>query len=161
ASVTWQVSADLSSIVAGLRAPLVQAPHPLAMAGGDQPSDWRPDPVGRLAATSASLAPGRVGHPAAAGRAAARGRTNHAHVRGVGQVTGRPYAASDPALLLWIHAVLLESTLIACELFGTAPAPADGDRYVAEMAVAAELVGVPAALVPSDVAGLRRYLSSV
>jgi uncharacterized protein (DUF2236 family) len=57
--------------------------------------------------------------------------------------------------------VLVESTLIACELFGTTPAPADGDRYVAEMAVAAELVGVPAALVPSDVAGLQRYLSSV
>jgi uncharacterized protein (DUF2236 family) len=57
--------------------------------------------------------------------------------------------------------VLVESTLSACELFGTARAPADRDRYVAEMAVAAELVGVPAAQVPSDVAGLQRYLSSV
>ena len=161
ASVTWQVSADLSAIVAGLRALLVQALHPLAMAGVDQHSDWRRDPVGRLAATSSYLATVRFGDRAAAERAAARVRKIHEHVRGVDQVTGRPYAASDPALLLWIHAVLLESTLIACELFGTAPAPADGDRYVAEMAVAAELVGVPAALVPSDVAGLQRYLSSV
>jgi uncharacterized protein (DUF2236 family) len=51
--------------------------------------------------------------------------------------------------------------MIACELFGTPPAAADCDRYVAEMTVAAELVGIPAALVPSDLAGLRRYLSSV
>src|SRR5215471_17520434 len=33
ASVTWRVSGDLSSIVAGLRALLVQALHPLAWAG--------------------------------------------------------------------------------------------------------------------------------
>jgi uncharacterized protein (DUF2236 family) len=51
--------------------------------------------------------------------------------------------------------------VVACELFGTPLAPADGDRYVTEMAVAAELVGIPSALVPLDLAGLRQYLSSV
>jgi uncharacterized protein (DUF2236 family) len=156
ASVTWRLSADLSSIVAGLRALLVQALHPLAMAGVDQHSDWRRDPVGRLAATSSYLATVSFGD-----RAAARVRRIHEHVRGTDPVTGRPYAASDPALLLWVHATLVESTMVACELFGTPLAPPDGDRYVAEMTVAAELVGIPAALVPSDLAGLRRYLSSV
>ena len=43
-SVTWRVSTDLSSPVAGLRALLMQALHPLAMAGVDQHSDWRRDP---------------------------------------------------------------------------------------------------------------------
>ena len=161
ASVTWRLSADLSSIVAGLRALLVQALHTLAMAGVDQHSDWRRDPVGRLAATSSYLATVSFGDRAAAGRAAARVRRIHEHVNGTDPVTGRPYAASDPALLLWVHATLVESTMVACELFGTPPAPADGDRYVAEMTVAAELVGIPAALVPSDLAGLRQYLSSV
>ena len=47
ASVAWRVSADLSSPVAGLRALHLQALHPLAMAGVDQHSDWRRDPVGR------------------------------------------------------------------------------------------------------------------
>ena len=56
ASVTWRVSADLASPVAGLRSLLMQALHPLAMAGVDQHSGWRRDPVGRLAATSAYLA---------------------------------------------------------------------------------------------------------
>jgi uncharacterized protein (DUF2236 family) len=38
ASVTWRMSADLASPVAGLRSLLMQALHPLAMAGVDQHS---------------------------------------------------------------------------------------------------------------------------
>ncbi len=45
ASVTWRVSADLASPVAGLRSLLMQALHPLAMAGVDQHSGWRRDPA--------------------------------------------------------------------------------------------------------------------
>jgi uncharacterized protein (DUF2236 family) len=161
ASVAWRVSTDLAAPVAGLRSLLIQALHPLAMAGVDQHSDWRRDPVGRLAATSSYLATVSYGDRAAAERAAARVRRIHEHVNGTDPVTGRPYAATDPALLLWVHATLVESTMVACELFGTPLAATDGDRYVAEMAVAAELVGIPAALVPLDLAGLRRYLSSV
>jgi uncharacterized protein (DUF2236 family) len=55
ASVTWRMSADLASPVAGLRSLLMQALHPLAMAGVDQHSGWRRDSVGRLAATTAYL----------------------------------------------------------------------------------------------------------
>ena len=54
ASVTWRVAGDLGRSVAGLRALMLQALHPLAMAGVDQHSNWRSDPVGRLAATSSS-----------------------------------------------------------------------------------------------------------
>ncbi len=161
ASVTWKMSADLTGPVAGLRSLLMQALHPLAMAGVDQHSGWRQDPVGRLAATSAYVTTVSFGERAGAERAAARVRRIHTHVRGVDTVTGRSYEASDPALLLWVHAALVESALAARELFGT-PLPAqDADRYVAEMVVAAELVGVPAGLVPSSVAGLDGYLASV
>src|SRR3984957_14143510 len=41
ASVTWRMSTDLASPVAGLRSLLMQALHPLAMAGVDQHSGWR------------------------------------------------------------------------------------------------------------------------
>ena len=104
ASVTWRLAADLSAPVAGLRSVLIQALHPLAMAGVDQHSDWRRDPVGRLAATSAYLATITYGDRACAERAARRVRAIHEHVRGTDTVTGRPYAAGDPALLLWVHA---------------------------------------------------------
>ena len=161
ASVAWQVSADLASPVAGLRALLMQALHPLAMAGVDQHSGWRRDPVGRLAATSAYLATITFGTRAAAAAAAARVRRVHDHVRGVDAVTGRLYAAGDPALLLWVHAALVQSSLAAAQAFGTPLSAEDSDRYVAEMMVAAELVGVPRPLIPASVAELDRYVASV
>ena len=161
ASVTWRVSADLASPVAGLRSLLMQALHPLAMAGVDQHSGWRRDPVGRLAATSAYLATVTFGDRAAAVRAAARVRRIHDRVRGTDAVTGQPYAAGDPALLLWVHAALVDSVLAAANLVGTALAAADGNRYVAEMVTAAELIGVPRPLVPSSVPELDLYIASV
>ena len=161
ASVAWRVSTDLASPVAGLRSLLMQALHPLAMAGVDQHSGWRRDPAGRLAATSAYLATVTFGERAVAEQAAARVRRIHDHVRGVDAVTGRRYAAGDPALLLWVHAAQVDSVLAAGSLVGTALSAADSDRYVAEMVAAAELVGVPRPLVPASVAELERYVASV
>jgi uncharacterized protein (DUF2236 family) len=161
ASVAWKMGTDLASPVAGLRSLLMQALHPLAMAGVDQHSGWRRDPVGRLAATSAYLATITFGERAAAVRAATRVRRIHDHVRGVDPVTGRPYAAGDPALLLWVHAALVQSGLAAGQAFGTPLSAEDGDRYVAEMMVAAELVGVPRLLVPQSVAELDQYVARV
>jgi uncharacterized protein (DUF2236 family) len=160
ASVTWRVSTDMGRPVAGLRALMLQALHPLAMAGVDQHSNWRSDPVGRLAATSGYLATVSFGDRAAAERAAARVRRVHEHITGTDQVTGLRYAASDPALLLWVHATLVESGIVASAAFGT-PLPAgDSDAYVAEMAAAAELVGVPAGLAPASLGDLESYLTA-
>ena len=94
-------------------------------------------------------------------QAAARVRRIHDHVRGTDAVTGRRYAAGDPALLLWVHAAQVDSVLAAGSLVGTALSAADSDRYVAEMVAAAELVGVPRPLVPASVAELERYVASV
>jgi len=161
ASVTWRMSGDLAGPVAGLRALMMQALHPLAMAGVDQHSGWREDPVGRLAATATYVTTVSFGERAAAERAAARVRRIHTRVNGVDPVTGRRYEAGDPALLLWVHAALVESALAVRQLFGTVITQADADRYVAEMVVAAELVGVPAEMVPASAASLDRYLESV
>ena len=160
-SVTWRVNTDPGWPIMSLRALMVQALHPLAMAGVDQHSDWRRDPVGRLAATSTYVTTITFGERAAAERAAARVRRIHEHVRGVDPVTGRRYEASDPALLLWVHAILVESGLATTRLFGTPLSAEDADRYVTEMVAAAELVGVPPSLVPATVDQLRRYVSSV
>ncbi len=155
ASVTWRVSGDLARPVAGLRALMIQALHPLAMAGVDQHSDWRARP-GRAGSPPRRRTWQRSasGNAAVAERAAARVRRIHEHVTGVDPVTGRPYAASDPALLLWVHAALVESGIAARELFGTPLAAGDADRYIAEMVVAAELVGVPPELRPDSRAEL-------
>jgi len=161
ASVTWRVSTDLAAPVAGLRSLLIQALHPLAMAGVDQHSDWRTDPVGRLAATSAYEATVTFGDRAGATRAAQRVRAVHEHVRGVDTVTGLPYAAGDPPLLLWVHAALVDSGLAASALFGAPLTDAQADTYVSEMTIAAELLGVPHGAVPDSVAALDRYFAGV
>jgi uncharacterized protein (DUF2236 family) len=79
----------------------------------------------------------------------------------VDEVTGRRYEASDPALLLWVHAALVESTVSVRRLLGTPLAAQDADRYVAEMVVAAELVGIPAGTIPASMAQLDAYIESV
>ena len=158
-SVAWRLSGDLSGVIAGLRALLLQALHPLAMAGVDQHSDWRRDPVGRLAATTAYTTTVTFGERAAVERAAGRVRRIHERVTGTDPVTGQAYAAGDPALLLWVHAALVDSAIAATDLFGAGLAAPDADRYVAEMAIAAELLGVPAGQVPRSTAELAAYLA--
>src|SRR6202042_2857318 len=64
-SVTWRLHADLSAPISGLRSLLLQALHPLAMAGVDQHSQWRDDPAGRVAGTAAHVLPATPGGPAA------------------------------------------------------------------------------------------------
>src|SRR5512140_229706 len=56
-SLTWRVHADLPSMmVGGIAALMLQALHPLAMAGVDEHSDFRVDPLGRLRRTAAFVA---------------------------------------------------------------------------------------------------------
>jgi uncharacterized protein (DUF2236 family) len=160
-SVTWRLNEDISGPVAGLRSLLMQALHPLAMAGVDQHSDWRADPAGRLASTSAYLVAITYGDRATADRAAQRVRKIHERVHGTDPVTGRPYAANDPDLLLWVHAALVDSVLAAAGHYGTPVSAADKDRYVSEMTAAAELAGIPAGRAPASVAELGAYFTAV
>jgi len=160
-SVTWRVNADLSAPVAGLRSLLLQALHPLAMAGVEQHSDWRRDPGGRFASTAAYVVATTYGDTATARAAAARVRKIHETVRGTDPVTGLPYAANDPELLLWVHAALVDSGLAACQLYGTPLPAAEADRFVAEMTAAAELIGIPAGMAPASVAELDAYFAGV
>jgi uncharacterized protein (DUF2236 family) len=165
-SVTWRLHADLSVPVSGLRSLLLQALHPLAMAGVDQHSQWRDDPGARFASTAAYVLTTTYGDRATARAAAMRVRKVHERVRGVDPVTGQPYAAGDPALLTWVHAALVESGLAAAARYGAALTPVEQDQYVAEMTAVAELIGVPAHRfadggAPASVAELDAYFEEV
>jgi uncharacterized protein (DUF2236 family) len=165
-SVTWRLHADLSVPVSGLRSLLLQALHPLAMAGVEQHSQWRDDPGGRFASTAAYVLTTTYGDRAAARAAADRVRQIHEWVRGTDPVTGKQYAASDPALLIWVHAALVDSGLVAADRYGLQLSTAEKDRYVAEMTAAAELIGVPPASfaaggAPASVAELDAYFAAV
>jgi uncharacterized protein (DUF2236 family) len=160
-SVAWRIHADPAMLVGGLRALLVQGLEPRAMAAVDQHSRFREDPWGRLERTTHFVLTTTYGDTAAAEEAAALVRRVHEHVRGVDPVTGEAYSGNDPDLLLWIHAVEVESFVIAYRTYAGRLSNADADRYVREMARVAEMVELPPSMTPRSMGELRDYLDSV
>src|SRR6185312_11697701 len=93
--------------------------------------------------TSYFLAVTTFGRAEDARAAIARVRAVHEHVTGTAP-DGRPYAASDPHLLTWVHIAEADSFLRAHSSFGVRPLdPAERDGYVADMARIGIELGVP------------------
>ena len=158
-SVSWRIHKDSSAILGAGRALLIQALHPMVMAVFEQNSDYREDPWGRLGRTGGYFTDVIYGDTARA-RAAAEGvRALHARLEGFPDAgSGRVYRADDPDLLLWVHAVAVDSFLTAYRWYGGRLSQRDADRYVLEMVAAAELIGMRPADAPASEAELRRYL---
>jgi uncharacterized protein (DUF2236 family) len=141
-SPVQRVHGDASMFVGGLRALLLQSLHPLAMAGVAAHSGYRGDPWGRLQRTSTFIAVTTFGTADDAERAVAAVRAVHERVRGRA-ADGRPYRASDPELLRWVHVAETQSFLVAHQSFGRDPLDAQGcDEYVAQAAVVGRALGV-------------------
>jgi uncharacterized protein (DUF2236 family) len=158
-SVAWRVHGDLAGLIGGVRALFLQTMHPLAMAGVAEHSDYRSDPFGRLHRTAAYIAVTTFGSTEAATAAIARVNSVHESVQGTAP-DGRPYSATDPELLLWVHATEVASFVKAVQLFGTTQlSPEDVDRYLSEMAPIAEALG--AEDVPTDRAEMKVYWDRV
>ncbi|MGF7236334.1 MAG: oxygenase MpaB family protein [Frankia sp.] len=153
-----RVHGDASMFVGGLRALMLQSLHPLAMAGVAGHSDYRHDPWGRLARTSFFLAVTTFGPGPEAERAIAHVQRVHDHVRGTAP-DGRPYAASDPHLLRWVHVAEVDSFLAAYQRYGAGKSldAAERDGYIADAAVVATKLGVIDP--PRTEAELRRQLA--
>jgi uncharacterized protein (DUF2236 family) len=160
-SMAWRLHQEPALLVGGLRALMVQALHPLAIAAVAEHSDYRSDVWGRYARTTNYVVTTIFGTTRQAEALGARVQEVHRPIRGVDRVTGRPYAADDPELLLWIHATLIESFLAAYRRFVGPLSEADGDRYVAEMVRQAELVGLGDHEVPPTEAGNERFIDSL
>lgn len=158
-SVAWRLHSEPALLVGGLRALMLQALHPLAIAAVRDHSDYQSDVWGRFNRTSGYVASTIFGDTATAAQLSARVRRVHRRVTGVDIVTGLPYSADDPDLLLWIHTTLVDSFLAAYERYVGPLAAADGDRYVAEMVRQAELVGLRPDQVPATVAGNRAFIA--
>jgi uncharacterized protein (DUF2236 family) len=137
-----RVHADASMFVGGIRALLLQSLHPLAIAGVMDHSGFEGDPWGRLQRTSYFLAVTTFGTADDAERIVAAVRSVHESVVGTAP-DGRPYAASDPHLLRWVHVAEIDSFLAAHQRYGAQPLDAPGrDAYVADAARVAEALGV-------------------
>lgn len=158
-SVTWRVFADPASGIGGLRALLLEALHPRAMAGVAEHSVFKTQFWQRLERTGEYLVTVHYGTTGQADRAAARVRGMHRRVRGTDPVTGLAYAAGEPDLLRWVHATAVSSFLDCARRGGLPLSPAEQDRFLTEQVRAAQLVG--ATDVPADRRQLAAYFAAV
>lgn len=142
-SAAWEVHGALPTLVGGVRALLMQALHPAALAGVQQHSRYQDDALGRLTGTTQWLTVVTFGDTAQADRECARVRGMHRTVQGVyaGPHGPAAYSASDPELLRWVHVAFTDSFLTTHRVWGT-PISGGEDAYVREWAKAGELVGV-------------------
>jgi len=158
-STAWRLHAEPALLVGGLRALMLQALHPLAVAAVRDHSDYRRDVWGRFQRTSDYVTTTIFGDTAAARALGARVRAVHRPIHGTDAVTGLAYAADDPVLLLWIHTTLVDSFLAAYDRFVGRLSEAEADSYAAEMVRQAELVGLRADEVPATRAAVAAFIA--
>jgi len=159
-SACWDVHSDFTAMFAGgIRALLLQALHPLALAGVWDYSGFRGDMLGRLRRTAQFIAGTTFAGRADAQALIERVRRIHDGVRGTAP-DGRPYAAGDPDLLAWVHAAEVDSFLQAYLRYRNPAYPAERqDRYLREYARVAQALGARG--VPASRAELADYMQAM
>ena len=149
------------------RAILLQLAHPLVAAGVAAHSGFEAGAlayVRRMRSTIGAMLSLTFGSESEVRETAGRINAIHRRVHGRldcavgGYPAGAPYDATDPALLAWVHATLIDSQLRTYALFVEPLAPDDEDRYCAEAAQTGPLLGVPARELPDTRERLDRYL---
>lgn len=143
-SDVWKVHGDLSTLVGGVRALLMQAAYPAALAGVSQHSAYDTDPLGRLERTTRWLTITSFGSTEAIAKEARRVNALHSHVQGEyidPEQKRQSYQASQSRHLLWVHCAFTDSFLTAYRELGR-----EGDRsvsrYVGEWAKSGEPLGL-------------------
>jgi len=159
-AVCWKVHSDFTSmLVGGISALMLQALHPLALAGIWDHSNFRQDMLGRLRRTGQFLSGTTFGSTRDANWLIDKVRNIHLSVTGTAP-DGRPYAASDPDLLTWVHVAEVSSFLAAhMRYLNPGLSLEDQDLYYAETALIAERLG--AREVPQSRLAIADYLTNI
>jgi len=160
-SVSWRVHREVTVLFGGARAVLMQAAHPLVIAGARDTGFYERNPWKRLQRTLILTYTITFGTKVEAHAAADRINDVHARIKGVDEVTGKPYDALDPELLLWVHACLVDSALLFEKLTVGRLDDAGRQRFHEEQMLAAEMVKIPREIIPPTVPALRAYMRDV
>jgi uncharacterized protein (DUF2236 family) len=152
-SEAWALNREAMLLLgAGPRALLLQLAHPLVAAGVADHSDFLSDPWARLQGTLRSYLTIVYGTGIAA-RAEIR-RLNGLHR----SITGPGYRARDPELALWVHATLVDSTIVVADRWLEPLSRARRARYYVETLPIGRAFGIPAALLPPDINAFEAYV---
>jgi uncharacterized protein (DUF2236 family) len=166
-SVTWRVNRESVLLLGGGRALILQVAHPLIAAGVSEHSNYREDPWGRLRRTLDLTTRIVFGDAETAAEASARLRRVHTRVVGVTSEpggrfpAGTPYAASDPDLLMWVHATLLDTALLVYDGCVRPVSIAERRRYYQEQRRLAEAYGIPRARQPETYEEFNEYVAGM
>jgi uncharacterized protein (DUF2236 family) len=162
-SMIRRVLRERAAALSGPRALLMQAAHPLAVAGLLAHSSALDDPYARLARTAQVLNAITFGTRADADRLTTHVRAMHRAVRGRLPedsgifAAGTPYRADDPALLLWILYTLVDSATVLYTTYVGALTRRQRGALWADYKVVGELFGLQRAEMPGTVRELERY----
>jgi uncharacterized protein (DUF2236 family) len=159
-------NSPVTPFLGGGPAVLLQVAHPLVAAGVVDHSGYDHDLWRRLVRTLRALYLITFGDKEEAEQAGAAVQAVHVRVRGMTREqlgpfpAGTEYSASDPDLMLWVHATLVYASLAAYERFVCPLSALERERYLAEMNLVARLFGVPAHVLPSTYSAFREYFRS-
>jgi uncharacterized protein (DUF2236 family) len=159
-SVAWRVASESVVVLGGGRALILQLAHPKVAAGVAEHSDYRTHPWRRILRTLDLTSKIVFGDPEASRAASEHLRAVHERVHGTDE-RGEAYSALDPALALWVHATLLDTSLLFYERFAGSLSAAELDAYHRDMVRAGELHGIPADLHPPDPESFRAYMAEM
>jgi uncharacterized protein (DUF2236 family) len=155
-SEAWRLNREAMLLLgAGPRALLLQIAHPQVAAGVRDHSDFRADPWRRLDGTLRSFLRIVYGTTTAA-RAEIR-RLNRLHI----PIVGEGYEARDPALSLWVHATLVDSTIEAADAWLEPISRERRARFYDETRPIGRAFGIPDALLPADLDAFEAYVGSM
>ncbi|HXG26785.1 MAG TPA: oxygenase MpaB family protein [Candidatus Binatia bacterium] len=168
-SEAWRLNREAMLLLgAGPRALLLQIAHPLVAAGVAEHSDFRSDPWARLSGTLASYLRIVYGSAEAARAEIRRLQELHRGIRGAvvdedarARLGRRRYSALDPELSLWVHATLVDSTIVAYDAWIEPLSRDDRARYYAETLPVGRAFGIPASRLPADLEAFEAYLDSM
>lgn len=150
-------------MISGPRALLMQAAHPLAVAGLLAHTSGLDEPYERLERTAEVMGTIGFGSRAEADRMTRRVRAMHRRVRGTlaedaGPFpAGTPYAADDPELLMWVLFGLVDSGIVVYERFVAAMSREEKESYWSDFRVVGGLFGLAEEEMPADLAELDDY----
>jgi len=154
----------VTPFLGGGAAVLLQVAHPLVACGVVEHSGYKHDLWRRLVGTLRALYLVTYGDKTEAECAAAGVRRAHELVFGTTTrqlgtfPPGTCYSASDPELMLWVHATLVYSSLAAYQRFVVPLSERELQQYHAEMRTIAELFGAPASVLPRSYAEFCDYV---
>ena len=159
-SITWRINRENVLVLGGGRALVLQVAHPLVGAGVAQHSNYRKDPWGRLFRTLDRTTAIVFGDEDDAEQASSAVWNLHGRVEGTSDA-GTPYRARDPKLLMWVHATLVDTSLMVYDRYVARLSIAERERYYEEQKAMAEAFGCPRSEQPETYAEFNDYFATM